>query len=529
MQRGINKIANLIRPTLGPRPRVVAVEHPLRHRTPELLDCGAIIAQRVVELPDRDEDMGAMFLRHVVLHLHDQVGDGTATAAVLLQSTYNQGIRYVTAGGNAMRLRHYLEQGMRAILAEMDGMVVSPRGKKQLAQIASAVCYDPPMAKMMGEIFDIIGEYGRLEIHSGQSRGLEREYVEGMYWKGGFLSREMIVDQKRLRTEIENAAILITDLEIQDPAQLVPVIERAMQAQCSGLLVIAQKLSGSAIALLLANSKPDDGFHIAAVQTPGTAPTERGAALLDMVMLTGGNPFLVSAGHKTLDGIQLEDLGRARTAWVGIDSFGIIGGKGDPRALRRHIVDLRDAHSQAQDIETRQGLQQRIGKLMGGSAILWVGGSTKTEVATRRKLAKRTAEAMRGAIIGGVLPGGGISLLACRPALERLREQAADVDERAAYEILIRSMEEPTRAIAANAGLDPSVAMARLALAGPGYGYDVISEQIVDMVEAGIFDVAVAQKAAIHAAVTGAALALTTDVLVHHKSVNWYKPRDGKW
>jgi chaperonin GroEL len=428
-----------------------------------------------------------------------------------------------------MRLRHYLEKGMRAVLSEMDGMVISPHGKKQLAQIASAVCYDPPLAKMMGEIFDIIGEYGRLEIYNGQTRGLEREYVEGMYWKGGFLSREMITDQARLRTEIENAAILISDLEIDDPAQLVPAIELAMQARCSGLLVIAQRLSPAAIALLLANSKPGDGFQIAAVQAPGKTEDQRRAALLDLVMLTGGNAFLRSAGQTSLDRVQIEDLGQTRTAWVERENFGIVGGKGDPRALRQHIASLRKKYRQAQDLEARQNLQQRIGKLLGGSAILWIGGATKTEIATRRELAERTAEAMRGAIIGGVLPGGGISLLACRPALARLKDQAVDVDERAAHDILIRSMEEPARAIAANAGIDPSVAMARLTLAGPGYGYDVTTEQVVDMAEAGIYDVAAAQKAAVHAAVTGAALALTTDVLVHHLKVNWFKPRDGKW
>jgi chaperonin GroEL len=523
LQKGINRIANVIRPTLGPRPRTVAIEQPLRHRAPEFLDDGATIAQRIVELPDRDEDMGAMFIRHVLMHVRDQAGDGTATAAVLLQSVYNEGVRYIAAGGNAMRLRHYLEKGTRAILSELAGATIYPQGEDQLAQIAEAICHDPPLARMMGEIFDIIGEYGRLEIRSGQGRSLEREYVEGMYWESGIISREMITDQARLRTELDDAAVLITDLQIEDPHQLVPALAIAKEAHLSSLLVVAQSLSDQAIALLLANSKPDE-FQAAAVKAPGQGPTERGAFLQDLVMLVGGRPFLVSAGQETLNGIGLQDLGRARRAWADLHYFGIVGGKGDPRVLRRHITDLKAAYRRGEDIEARQKLQQRIGKLLAGSAILQVGGTTVTEILFRKEKAERTSGALRGAIIDGVLPGGGVAFLACCPALQRTLEESSDPDERAAYRALIKALEEPLRTIAANAGYDASQVMAQVAQAGPGYGFDVNSGQVVDVARAGILDVATAQKTAAQAAIAGAALALTTDVLVHHLKINWFKP-----
>jgi len=223
-QQGINQIAEAIRPTLGPRPRLVAIDRILDERMPEMLDDGGTIAKRIIQLPDLNEDVGAMYLRDVLWRLHEQVGDGTATAAVLFQVIYNEGVRYLTSGGNARRLHDYLQQGMTAVIDHLTGMTVEAKGKTQLAQVAEAICYDPSLAKMMGEIFEIVGEYGRLEIREGRSRELEREYVEGMYWERGLVSREMITDHTRLRTEFENAAILVSDLDINEPQQLYPAL-----------------------------------------------------------------------------------------------------------------------------------------------------------------------------------------------------------------------------------------------------------------------------------------------------------------
>jgi chaperonin GroEL len=448
------------------------------------------------------------------MRVQEQVGDGTATTAVLLQAIYDGGVRYLASGGNAMMLRRCLEAGRDLILAELEKQVTYPEGKERLQEIAEAICYDPVLAKMLGEIFDIIGEYGQLDIRSSRGRTMEREYVEGMYWKNGVYMREMLADSLKLRTEMENTAILISDLEIHDAEQLVPLIALAKAADYGSLLVIAQELSSGARALLLANSTAK--FQIVAVKTPGQTPEERGAALVDMVKLTGGNPYLSAMGHKTLEGIQSADLGRARSAWATTKSFGIVGGKGDPRALRAHIAGLRAAYKAAETVEERKGLQERIGKLMGGSARLRVGGITESAITARRALAERTADAMRGAMVEGVLPGGGVALLACRPALQERLEASASADERAAYHILLQAVEAPMRTLVANAGYDPSVAMARIAQARPGCGFDVRSGQVVDLAEAGIYDPAAAQKTAVQAAINSAALALTTDVVIHH-------------
>jgi len=516
MQRGINQIVKAIRPTLGPLPRVVAIARVLSDRTPELLDNGGMIARRIIQLANCDEDMGAMFIRHLLWRLHEKVGDGTATAAALFQSVYNQGVRYVTSGGNAMQLRRYLEKGMRVTLDELTGMAVHLEGKERLAQIAESICYDPPLAKMLGEIFDIIGEYGRLEILSGHSRELEREYVEGMYWTGGIRSRQMITDHTQFRTEMENAAILISDLKIEDPRQLMPLVEMARQAEIRSLLITAQKLSDSAVSLLLAASQDPSQFQAIAVKARGLAADDQAAAMEDLAILTGGRPFVNAAGY-TLSGVKSQDLGRARRVWADRFSFGIVGGKGDPRALRKHIANLRAVFRQAKDPAVRKKLRERIGKLMGGSATLWVGGTTELEIEARKELAERTANVLRGAIMEGVVPGGGVSLLACRPALQRMVDQSTDPDERAAYRILIKALEEPIRTILTNAGHNASEVMAEIKRAGAGYGFDVRSRQVVDMVQAGIFDAASVQKAAVHSAIAGAALALTVDVLIHHK------------
>jgi chaperonin GroEL len=226
MQEGINTLANVIRPTLGPLPRVVAIDPVMRGNVkPEILDDGGVIARRIVALSDQDQDMGAMFLRQALWRQHEQVGDGTATTAVLFQSLYNQGIKYIVAGGNPMLMRTNLENGLRVILDELQNMAVPLEGRERITQFAETLCHDARLAKMLGEIFDIIGEHGQLEIREGRSRDLEREYIEGAYFEGGLLSRLMFTDPLKCRADLEDAAVLASDLSIQDPDQLVPILQ----------------------------------------------------------------------------------------------------------------------------------------------------------------------------------------------------------------------------------------------------------------------------------------------------------------
>jgi chaperonin GroEL len=236
----------------------------------------------------------------------------------------------------------------------------------------------------------------------------------------------------------------------------------------------------------------------------------------DLAVLVGGQPLVKAAGN-TLDGVKFENLGQARRAWANRYHLGVVGGKGDPRALRTYIGNLRAAHAQAKTPDARKEIQKRIGKLMGGSATLWVGGASDLEIQARKELAERTADAVRSAVREGVVPGGGVSFLACRTPLQEKLKTCTDTDEQAAFRILIKAMEAPIRTILANGGYDPSEVMAEIRLAGDGFGFDARSGRIIQMAEAGIWDSVAVLKTAAHSAIVSAGLALTTDVLVHHK------------
>lgn len=515
LQRGIHQIVEAVRPTLGPRARTVASASLLGdHKAPELLEDGGLVARRIIGIPDPDENMGAMLVRNLLWRVHEQVGDGTATAAVLFRAVFDRGLRYVAAGGNAMQLRRTLaEDGLRAVLSALGGMARPVHGKAQLARLAESICGDRELARMLGEIFDILGPYGHLEIEAGRSRQVEREYAEGIVWRTSLLSRHLTTDAASPIARLENPLVLVSDAEVDDPAALLPALELAIQSRASGLVLVAGKLSDNAVGLLVANRAK---LKVIAVKSPGMGSEEQADALADLAVLTGGRAFLRAAGD-SLARVQAGDLGRVRRAWAERTSFGVVGGGGDPRALRRHIADLRAAFQVADDAAERTRLQQRIGKLLGGSATLRVGGATETEVNVRKALAQRSADALRAAVGGGVVPGGGTALLACRPAVQRLLDRTDDPDARAAYRLLIEALAEPARAILANAGEEPGRRLGEAERTGPGFGFDVVSGQVVNMAEAGILDALAVQRAVAHAAISSAALALTVEALVHRR------------
>jgi chaperonin GroEL len=508
-------MVDAIRPTIGPLTRYVAFSQLVTNKQPELLSKGGVIARRVIQLEDADEDMGAMIVRHLLCTLHDRYGDGTATAAMLFQAVFNAGVKYVVSSGiNAMRLRHFLEQGMQVIVDELDRMTVEVDGKDELTRIAEKVCYDPALAEMLGEIIDIVGEHGLLEVRNLRGRGLKREYREGMYWEARPFSRDMI-DMASRSMELTNAAVLITDLEIEDPQELIPALTAASEAGFKALLITATKIAPGAVGLLMANQDPEK-FTVLAMRTPGPLPDDEIAAMEDLAFLTGGRRF-IRATQDTLENVRPEDFGRARRVWATYDRLGIIGGEGDPHALRQHIKDLRAVLAREEGKVARQKLQERIGKLMGGLAILWIGSVSRADMDARKDLAQKTAEVLRGVLRDGVVPGGGVALLDCRPALERRLEESADPDEHAAYRILIEAMEGPARAIARNAGYDDSEIMAYVNTAGPGHGFDAVAGEVTDMMQKSIVDVAAVQKAAVSRAISTAAMTLTVDVLIHHR------------
>jgi chaperonin GroEL len=514
MQRGINALAEAIRPTLGPLPRFVAIDPVSRgNRPPELLDNGGLIARRILQLPNRDADVGAMYLRQLLWKQYEEAGDGTATAAVLFQSVFNEGVRYIAAGGNPMRLRFFLEQGMKVILDTLEVMTMPLEGQEHITQLALSICHDPPLAAVLGEIFDIIGEHGLLEIRTGRGREIEHEFVEGTYFKGGLHSIAFTASGQR-SIDLADAAIFISDLDLEKPEEIIHLIALAYAGEKKSLVVLAPNVSEAIISVLASVNRDPRPFQAIAVKLP--VDTKQQATMLDdLAALTGGCAFLQAVGD-TVDMARLADLGGARRVWADQDYLGIVSGKGSPRALRNYVTNLRKAFDHSQDLDARKALRERIGKLMGGAAILRIGGSTDLEIQTRKDSAERTAEALRGGMAWGTLPGGGAALLACRPALRKRVECARDLDERMAYSILLRGLEEPTRAIVENAGYEAEPTIAQITT--PGAGFDVRCGTIADMADAGIIDSAGAMMTAVHEAIAGAALALTVEVLVHHRN-----------
>ena len=521
---GINMLISAIKPTLGPFARLVGVESVANRRNqPEILDSGGTIARRIIQIQGRNADVGAMFLRHMLWKLQEKAGDGTATAAVIFHALFTRGVRYIVAGGNSMRLRTYLEEGLRLVLEELDRQTVlldseggAANRRDRLTVLAESISPDAELSRYLGEIFEIIGAYGRLEVRAGSGRQFKREYVEGIYWDSGLHSRSLLDDIKAGRSTLENAAVVISNLDLEDPADMQYILQVGLQSGANNLLLVANSVSDRALSVALL--KPNrEKIKLLAVKTPGLGLSHQEEAMADIAILTGGR----SLQKTTLDAFQSikpDDLGWARRIAAEMDNFSIVAGKGDPRKFREHIRNLQQAYRLAEELEMRQSLQRRIGQMMGGSATLFTGGLTQTECENRKTLAEHVATVIRKAILEGVVPGGGIALLAIQPRLEETQKQARNDDERAAYTMLLEAMEAPFRTLLANAGYDSGQIMALMAQTGPGVGIDLKTGKLKNMAEAGIVDPAYVLKEAVRSAISSAGLILSTDTIVHIKN-----------
>lgn len=513
-QRGAHKIVDAVSPTLGPRPRLVAIQPTHRSDPPELLDDAGQIARRIIQLPNRDEDIGAMFVRQMLWRLREEVGDGAATAAVLFKAVYDECLKSIAAGGNAMRVRVGLEKSLDVALRALDGQIQPLAGRKQVADFARSVCADDSITDLLGEIFDLLGAEGQLTVQLGRSNMTEREYVEGHLWAGGLLTRSLMLDPIQSRSRLENTALLISDFEIESASQLTPALRCALQNGEQNLILIARKLSEEATALLVKINRDSKQMRVTAVKTPGTGMMDQSAALDDLCALTGGRA-VVQAVDQNFENLTPAHFGHARRAWADMERFVVVNGMGEPRALRSHIHTLRRAIEKSDTPEQRNKLRERIGRLFGGAAILSAGGATETEMKTRREIAERAALTLRSALRDGVVNGGGIALLDCRPALAEFSKQLLDEDERAACRALGKVLDAPARLILTNSGFDPSGFLTRL---GQGRGIDARNGQAVEMRSAGILDSAASVRGALIRAVRAAALALTVDVVVHKRN-----------
>jgi chaperonin GroEL len=383
-----------------------------------------------------------------------------------------------------------------------------------LKALALSVCYDEEMADVLGEVISTIGRYGQVDIRAGHSRGLEYNYVEGSYWKGGAQSKEMLRGYERQVAEMQDTAILITDMDIEEPRELVPVMSLALRCGISQLLLIVHSISETGLSVVLDN-RLREKIKTIVVKIDSVLEDEQARTREDIALLTGARPLLQKAGE-SLEHVRESDFGGARWIWADDKNFGFAGGKGDPRELRAQARSLRQAYAAAEDDDDRRRLLERLGRLNGGLATVYVGGIAEDEIRQRKELTERTVRALRSAA-EGVIPGGGIALLRCRDWLLAEAEAQPDLEGRAARRIMAKAAEAPIRQLLENAGYDPSEVLARLQHGGEGSGFDVIRGAVVDLAAAGILDVAQVQVEALQRAVSSAALALTIDVLVLHR------------
>lgn len=512
LKRGITTLVNAIAPTLGPTPRRSIARNQGKF---ELLDDGGVIARRIIALPEQDDDVGAMLLRQVLWAVHQHVGDGAATTALLYERIYQEGLRFIAAGADPMRLRDRLMELLPTVSERLLADARPLANEEELKTLAFSVCYDEEMAAVLGEVIGALGRYGQVDIRAGHGRGMEYNYVEGSYWRGGAQSKEMLRGFQRPIAEMQDAAILVSDMDIEEPRDLVPVMSLALRQGVKRLLLIVASISDTGLSVVL-DKRLRDQIQTIVVKLDVYHPGELSVALEDIGLLTGARPLLQKAGE-SLERVRAGDLGGARWVWADDKHFGFASGKGDPRKLREVVRSLRKAYAAAEDDDDRRRLLERLGRLNGGLATVYVGGIAEEEIRGRKELAERAIRALRLAADDGVLPGGGIALLRCRDTLLAEAEEQDELESRAARLIMAQAVEAPIRQMLANAGHDPSEALAQLAQREATAGFDLMRDEIVDVSAAGILDVARVQVEAFNRAVSSAALALTIDVLVLHR------------
>jgi chaperonin GroEL len=503
-------MTGLIRPTLGPVPRTVAIASVL-NGNPEILDDGATIARRTIQLPDPFEDMGGMIVRHLAWRVHETAGDGTATAAVIATALMAEAIRVIEAGANPIGVRRGVEEGLEVAAAELQRQARPIELPDEIARVVQGSLGGPKLAEMIGEIVDSVGQDGAVLVESAYGPETSYQYVEGVRWDEGWLSPSFLGTDGTTARLLE-PRILITDMEIEKPEQLLPALEVCLAAGEKNLFVIAPAINDAALSMLLVN-KERGTLDSIAVRSPSTG-NQRIGILDDLAVWTGGRCFHREAGDSLAD-VTLADLGKARQTWARPYSFGLLGGHGRREAIRARMAECRTELANIKDDDwTRNKVRERIGKLAGSAAMIMVGAATEAardELKVRVEAAVTTA---RAAVRDGVVPGGGAALLACAAAVVDGQAGKRD-DESIGRRALARALAEPMIAIAANAGLDGRSIAAQGRELVPAQTYDVVRRAWVDPWEAGLLDSVAVLTAAMETGVSAAATTLTSGALIH--------------
>lgn len=512
LARGIDRMTALLRLTLGPIPRVVAVERLVGGNGPEILDSAATVARRTIQLADPFADMGAMLVRSMVGQVFERAGDGTATAAVIARAVVHEAARSIAAGISPPALRRGIERGVAAAGQELRRLARPVDGPEALAGVARAVLGDEKLAAMVGEVVDAVGPDGAVLVDEAQATEVTYDYVDGQRWDAGFASPHFL-DAGQAVARLLEPRVFVTDVVLERAEQLLPLLEVCVAAEERRLLIVAPEVRDAAVALLLVNRQQGVLEQVLAVQAPSIG-AQRTRILEDIAVATGGRCLVAEAGGRPEE-VTPGDLGSARQAWASRRTFAILGGRGSREAIRRRIGEAKAELAATDDPTLIRRIRERIGKLAGAAAVVRVGAPTDD---AREELKVRIEAAVQSARLGleqGVVAGGGAALLACGAGLERLDLEG---DAAIGARILARALEAPLRTIAANAGRDPSPIVHAARRRGPDWAFDVVRGAWVQAHEVGLVDPLAVALAALKGGASAGGLALTTEALVRRRS-----------
>ena len=507
IRRGMDALAEAVRVTLGPRGRTVILERDFG--PPQIVNSGVVVA-KAVELEDRFENMGAQLLREVAARTSEMAGDGTTTATVLAHGMVTEGLKYLAGGMNPMDLKRGIEQAIEVVVQELKALAQPCTGAQEMAHVAAiSANNDASIGQLIADAMDKVGREGAVSIEDGSGMTSALEVVEGLQFDRGYLSAYFVNSAERQAAVLEDAAILLCDRRLANVADLVPLLEATTKAGLP-LLVIAEEVESEALATLVINTIRGV-VKTCAVKAPGFGD-RRKAMLQDMAVLTGGTVISEETG-RTLTKATLDDLGRARRVEVDKDNTTIIGGAGDPRAIRERIAAIRREREAATGDYEREQLDGRIAKLSGGVALIKVGAATETELKERKLRVQDALHATRAAVEEGIVPGGGVALLRARRALAGI--SGPSLDHASGIRIVMRALEEPLRRIVLNAADEPSVVLHKVdESAERGFGYNAATREYGDLLAMGVIDPAKVTRLALQNAGSIAALVLATDCMI---------------
>lgn len=507
LERGVNKLADAVKVTLGPKGRNVVLEK--KFGSPTITNDGVTIAKDI-ELEDPFENMGAALVREVATKTNDIAGDGTTTATLLAQSIVHEGMKNVVAGANPMVLKRGIKKATDCLVKKLQENAKTVSTKEEKAQVASISAGDAEIGGLIADAMEKVGNDGVITVEESKTMETSLETVEGMQFDRGYISPYMVTDPDKMEAVLSNPYVFITDRKITMIQDIMPVLEKVVQ-QGRELLIIAEDIEGEALATLVVN-RLRGTFKAVAVKAPGFGD-RRKAMLQDIATLTGATVITEDVGRK-LDSVTMEDLGTARQVRVTKDETTIVEGHGDAQAIKERVAQIKSQIADTTSDFDKEKLQERLAKMSGGVAVIEVGAATEVELKDKKYRLEDALNATRAAVEEGIVSGGGTTLIDILPALDEFKEEG---DIQTGINLVKRAVEAPLRQIAENAGLEGSVIVAQVKASEDGVGFNALKEEYVDMVKAGIVDPAKVTRTALQNAASIAALVLTTETLVADK------------